>query len=74
MVLFGSNWKEDVEDDGPLFGRHWKDEIPNHCDHTSPSIYDMLNQMTNEERLSVFNCYCKYCGSKDSKCQCWNDE
>lgn len=32
-----------------------------------------LDKLTEEERLKIFKQYCIYCGSKDSKCQCWND-
>lgn len=38
-----------------------------------------LEELTDEERLEVFSYFCKECGrkqpiTKDSSCQCWNDE
>ena len=38
------------------------------------SIMDMLDILTDDERLEIFYRYCVHCGSKDVKCQCWNDE
>ncbi len=37
-------------------------------------ITKFLNLLTDEERLEIFLSYCVYCGSKDTGCQCWNDE
>ena len=34
----------------------------------------LLNSMTDEERMSIFSCYCTHCGDKDPSCQCWNDD
>ena len=33
-----------------------------------------LDQLTDDERLTIFKQYCTNCGSKDPKCKCWNDE
>lgn len=33
-----------------------------------------LDSLTDEQRMDIFNKYCKHCGSKDSGCQCWNDD
>lgn len=33
-----------------------------------------LDTLTDDERSSLFSQYCRYCGSKDPRCQCWNDE
>jgi hypothetical protein len=35
---------------------------------------DLLDAMTDGERLELFGHYCKACGCKDPSCQCWNDE
>lgn len=32
-----------------------------------------LDELTDEERTQLFSHYCRDCGSKDPKCQCWND-
>jgi len=34
----------------------------------------LLNMMTSQERYDLFNEYCRFCGSKEKGCQCWNDE
>ena len=33
-----------------------------------------LNKLSDEDRHDVISCYCKFCGSKDTGCHCWNDE
>jgi hypothetical protein len=35
---------------------------------------DLLDAMTDGERMELFGHYCKACGCKDPSCQCWNDE
>ncbi len=35
---------------------------------------NQLHLMSEADRESVFNYFCKSCGSDDPKCQCWNDE
>jgi hypothetical protein len=37
-------------------------------------IINMLKSLSDEERLEVFRCFCKYCGCDNPKCQCWNDD
>lgn len=34
----------------------------------------LLDAMTDEQRMELFCDYCTECGSKDPRCQCWNDE
>lgn len=50
----------------------------NETDELLPLIKDSLTKMSDEERLEFFDLvedgYCRYCGSDDPKCQCWNDE
>jgi hypothetical protein len=43
-------------------------------DRSNEKILELLNQLTDEERLDIFSEYCRTCGSKDPRCQCWNDE
>ena len=33
-----------------------------------------LRKLTDDQRLEVFNKFCKGCGKEDPSCQCWNDE
>ena len=37
-------------------------------------IIETLRQLTDDERLEIFDNFCRYCGCDDPKCQCWNDE
>jgi len=37
-------------------------------------IKEELDELSDDERAELFRNYCKYCGSKDPRCQCWNDE
>lgn len=37
-------------------------------------VLDLLLKMTDQQRLSIFDEFCKECGSTDKKCQCWNDD
>jgi hypothetical protein len=34
----------------------------------------LLKVMTDDERLECFAAFCKFCGSDDPDCVCWNDE
>ena len=38
------------------------------------SIVNELAKLTDEERREVLSCFCRSCGSTDSRCQCWNDD
>ena len=38
------------------------------------NIIEELNKLTDEERLEIFDHYCKECGKKNPRCQCWNDD
>jgi rRNA maturation protein Nop10 len=42
------------------------------CEHMQ--IINKLNQLTDDERFKMFLEYCTHCGSKDSNCQCANDD
>ena len=37
-------------------------------------ILERLIDVPAEQRLEIFNCFCKECGSDNPECQCWNDE
>ncbi len=75
MAFFGSDWKDDVKgDDGPMVPSSWKDQSDDVFPIPEPSVYQLLDRMTDVERLEVFHHYCKHCGSKDKNCNCWKDE
>ena len=35
---------------------------------------NQILSMPEERRMEVFRRFCTYCGSSDTRCQCWNDE
>lgn len=35
---------------------------------------DMLNELTDRQRDWLFSNFCRACGSKNPRCQCWNDQ
>jgi hypothetical protein len=35
---------------------------------------ELLDTFTDEQRCVLFSFYCNHCGSKDPRCQCWNDD
>lgn len=37
-------------------------------------ITQQVDELTEDERVELFNQYCIHCGDKDPSCQCWNDE
>lgn len=39
-----------------------------------PILKHQLDELTDEQRLSIINNYCKYCGTKILPCHCNNDE
>lgn len=41
---------------------------------TVEHIAETMRAMTSDERMSVMNQFCLYCGSIDPKCVCWHDE
>lgn len=61
---------------GPLRPTHWMPlpEPPGTNKNNSDGLLAALNAMTDEQRLEVFFNFCQQCGSKDSGCQCMNDE
>jgi len=38
------------------------------------NIVNSLYKLSDDDRMQIFNLFCKHCGSTDSNCQCWNDE
>lgn len=41
---------------------------------TPDEIIFMMKQLNSDQRLDIINSFCKYCGSLDTNCVCWNDE
>ena len=37
-------------------------------------VKELFSKLTDEDRYDIISDYCKYCGSSDTGCQCWNDE
>lgn len=37
-------------------------------------VKELVNAMTEEQRLALFSNYCTHCGSDDPKCVCMKDE
>jgi len=37
-------------------------------------LANQLYVLSDDERMQIFNLFCKHCGSIDRSCQCWNDE
>ena len=47
------------------------------CEFTTLDPVDILaylNALTDDERMEIISRFCHHCGSKDTSCQCWNDE
>lgn len=37
----------------------------------------LLNELSNKDRMEVFDDYCKYCGNNEGgglRCYCWQDD
>lgn len=75
MAMFGSSWKDDL-DDGPMVPSSWKDDSEDPHGIPQPSVRQLLDNMTDEERLEIFSHYCKHCGAKvpTSECYCYRDD
>ncbi len=37
-------------------------------------VVQAIEEMTDTTRAALFALYCRECGSRDTGCQCWNDE
>lgn len=37
-------------------------------------VFELLDKLTDEQRLAVFGVYCKECGTTTLPCHCWNEE
>jgi hypothetical protein len=35
---------------------------------------DAMKQLDDEDRLEIMGQFCKFCGSDNPNCQCWNEE
>ena len=38
------------------------------------TIVNIIKNLSEDDRMKIFNKFCKHCGSDDPGCQCWNDE
>ena len=78
MALFGSSWKDDIpkDDDKPMIGHNWVDDNDEVFPVPQLDVKQLLDRMTNKERMEVFSHYCKYCGAKrpTSECYCYRDD
>ena len=53
----------------------WKMKEPNsETKIIKLEIENLLDRITPDERLEVFNKYCVHCGDKNPRCYCWNDD
>lgn len=43
-------------------------------DNAFDASLELVAMLTGEQRTSIFSNYCKFCGTTDTDCQCWNDE
>lgn len=54
-------------------GCYWEKDLS--CENDQIEyIISLLRELTDEKRLEIFNCFCKFCGCDNQKCQCGNDE
>jgi len=37
-------------------------------------LANQLYVLSDDERMQIFNLFCKHCGSTNRSCHCWNDE
>lgn len=78
MALFGSSWKDDIkgDDDAPMIGHNWTDKSEDVFPIPEPDVRQLLDKMTDTERLEIFSHYCKHCGAKrpTSECYCYRDD
>ncbi len=37
-------------------------------------LVELMQRMTDEERMDVMSEFCHHCGCTDPSCNCWNDE
>lgn len=61
------------------YGQHyyqWESEYLEYIKNEDAidSIKILLDELSWEDRVTLFHQYCFYCGSNNSNCQCWNDE
>ena len=50
-------------------GGEWRPATSAHA-----ATVNALLAMTDDQRMEVFGFFCRYCGTDDPRCQCWNDE
>jgi hypothetical protein len=58
--------------------RYWDSEKQRWCypesERQIAEATKLLKSMHAEDRMEVFSVFCKFCGSDDPDCVCWNDE
>jgi hypothetical protein len=53
----------------------WNEEVEKEVNNAQRNgVVDVLSKLSDEERLSIFNKFCKYCGGIDPRCDCMRDE
>lgn len=70
MSLFGTNWDEEEYDES-LFNESWLEEDDNPHQIPPLPLKQMIDQLSDSERLELFSHYCKYCGAKVSTSECY---
>lgn len=67
IIYFNDHWLEEADED--LYG-----EVRDFITKAYRiGQQETLESLTDEERVEIFNKYCKHCGSKNPSCKCWND-
>lgn len=70
-------WLKDPNISRDLYVAEWLDESALNINVADgwkeESVIDYLNTLTDEQRFNIIIKYCRFCGSKDDSCQCWND-
>lgn len=51
--------------------RHLKEHLSK---PTEERLVEELRQLTDEQRCAIIHEFCRFCGSLDPRCCCWNDE
>lgn len=54
--------------------KYWEEAAEIYASQLNVDIKTLVDDLSDEARLSLIHLYCNHCGSKDTHCQCWNDE
>ena len=52
----------------------WSIQLDAMQEYATQNVKILLDNMTDEQRLEIFDNYCKFCGSKNTHCYCQKDE